>query len=68
MMGFFCGEAVEHHGREHGAKSVDGAEGAKQHAGAVLCRRLGRRPSCVRCPGDQAEYAADKEHPGTGWK
>ena len=56
-------EAVKHHGHEHGAKSVDGAEGAKQHAGAVLidARVVDRHVPDVL--GDQAEYAADKEHP-----
>lgn len=56
-------EAVEHHGHEHGAKSVDGAEGAKQHAGAVLvdARVVDRHVPDVL--GDQAEYAADKEYP-----
>lgn len=56
-------EAVEHHGHEYGAKSVDGAEGAKQHAGAVLvdARVVDRHVPDVL--GDQAEYAADKEYP-----
>ena len=56
-------EAVKHHGHEHGAKSVDGAERAKQHAGAVLvdARVVDRHVPDVL--GDQAEYAADKEHP-----
>ena len=48
-------EAVKHHGHEHGAKSVDGAEGAKQHAGAVLidARVVDRHVPDVL--GDQAE-------------
>lgn len=56
-------EAVEHHGHEYGAKSVDGAEGTKQHAGAVLvdARVVDRHVPDVL--GDQAEYAADKEYP-----
>lgn len=56
-------EAVEHHGHEHGTKAVDGAEGAKQHTGAVLVdTRIvdGHMPDILQ---DQAEHAADKEYP-----
>ena len=56
-------EAVEHHGHEYGAKSVDGAEGAKQHAGAVLvdARVIDRHmPNVLQ---DEAQHAADKEYP-----
>ena len=56
-------EAVKHHGHEHGAKSVDGAEGAKQHAGAVLidARVVDRHvPDVLQ---DKSQYAADEEYP-----
>ena len=56
-------EAVEHHGHEHGAKAIDGAEGAKQHAGAILVHARvvdGHVPDVL---GDQAQNAADEEYP-----
>ena len=56
-------EAVEHHGHEYGAKSIDGAEGAKQHAGAVLVDAGVVDRHVPDVLGDQAEYAADKEYP-----
>ena len=56
-------EAVEHHGHEHGAKSVDGAKGAKEHAGAILVDAGVVDRHVPDVLGDQAEYAADEEYP-----
>ena len=56
-------EAVERHGKNNGAESVDGGEGAKQQTGSVLIDARIDPGHVEDDLDDEAEHAADHEHP-----